>query len=383
MPGRASDAARPLVVHVTADHPDPIAPDKTRAIADMIALTGDRFDNHVISLNRVGMGASRLVTFAEGEAWTYRAPGRGLFHATCLRALGRRLAEAVAAMREPALLVGHKLTVEGLAVAHAARMLGVPYALTIQGDTDTKIIAARPDLRGVFARVFHEAASVVAIAPWALDRVQATLGRRGGATHVIPAPTDLDTPLPVRTGSGELLSVFHLGSRRRKNLSGLARAVRLLETNGSDVRLAVAGGGSASDVAAVRELATGSMAYIGPLERGEVAERMNRAAAFVLPSRRESLGLVFIEALFAGCPIIYPAGHGVSGFFDDLPFAIPVRWSDSAALADAMAFAAANETALKGALDEWRSRGGLEPFTRPAIAARYTRVFADAAQVSP
>ncbi|MGB3166562.1 MAG: glycosyltransferase family 4 protein [Alteraurantiacibacter sp.] len=366
MAERADTAGRPRIVHVTADHPDQVVPGKTRAIADLIALTGDGFDNHVISLNR--RGSNSVQPFAAGEAWTYRAAGKGVLHATSLRALGKRIAARLADGPKPDLLVGHKLTVEGLAVAEAAKRLGVPYALTLQGDTDTKILAARPDLRWKFRHVFQSAASVVAIAPWALERIEAILGKRQGATHVIPAPTELDVVMPVQAGGTSVLSVFRLASRKRKNFGALCSAAALAE-----VPLKIAGDGHEKDRSAVQDMAasTAGVHHIGPLARNEVAPEMNRAAAFCLPSRRESLGLVFIEAIFAGCPIIYPRGQAVSGYFDDLPFAIPVDSKNVRDIAKAMRYVVANEARLKAGLSAWREAGGLARFARPAIAAAY------------
>jgi glycosyltransferase involved in cell wall biosynthesis len=113
------------------------------------------------------------------------------------------------------------------------------------------------------------------------------------------------------------------------------------------------------------------LAFEGPLTREAVPARMNAAAAFVLPSLRESFGLVFVEALFAGLPIIYPQGMAVSGWFDDCPFAVPVPPRDPGALADAMDHAVRSEARLKAALAEWQASGKAERFRRSAIAQAY------------
>ena len=44
---------------------------------------------------------------------------------------------------------------------------------------------------------------------------------------------------------------------------------------------------------------------------------LNGYAGFVLPTLRETFGMVYVEALFSGVPILYSQERGVDGFFDD------------------------------------------------------------------
>ncbi|NLR69407.1 glycosyltransferase family 4 protein [Novosphingobium sp. ERN07] len=393
---------KPLILHVSADFPDPIEAAKTKVIRTLLDLTADRFRHRVISINRQspppaallgsvvrGLGTPKLETqtqpFEWGEALIYRAPGRGLYHKAMLVQLGDRIAESIAAGEKPDLIVAHKLTVEGIAVMQAARTTGVPYAVTIQGDTDTKILSARPDLRSVCRQVHLGAVQTTTFAPWALDAVEAKLGTRTGPVSVVPCPTEIDMPRAPVTGGNGLLSVFHLKSHARKNLSAMAQALRLLAADGRTPHLAICGGGSDADMAAARAAAGDApgLTLEGALDRTAVAARMNAATGFVLPSRRETFGLVFIEALFAGLPVIYPAGQAVSGYFDDCPFAIAVPPDDPRALADAMARLIDEEAALKAALQLWQQSPAAQRFTRAAIAQDYAAALDKALAPSP
>jgi glycosyltransferase involved in cell wall biosynthesis len=98
---------------------------------------------------------------------------------------------------------------------------------------------------------------------------------------------------------------------------------------------------------------------------------MNAATAFVLPSRRETFGLVFTEALFAGLPVIYPKGTAIDGYFDGHSFALPVNASDPASIADAMQEAIQREEELKAALSDWQRSSHAKQFQRPSIAANF------------
>jgi glycosyltransferase involved in cell wall biosynthesis len=169
------------------------------------------------------------------------------------------------------------------------------------------------------------------------------------------------------------VSVFHLRHRALKNMPRLARAGDIAQSRSPSLRVAVVGGGEASDRMAAEELASAhpALRLEGALPHQDVAARLNRAAGFALPSLRESFGLVFVEALMAGCPIVYPAGRAVDGWFDDLPFAIRVAPRDTSAIADGLVRLARDEAMLKQELAQWQMSPAAERFRRPAIARAF------------
>ncbi|MEM9312226.1 MAG: glycosyltransferase [Pseudomonadota bacterium] len=381
---------RPLILHVSGDFPDPFEPFKTRVIETLLALTDIPLRHRVISINRVSPG--RTAAFRQlfrpgdltvqtqglerGLALTYEAPSLGLRHRTRLLQLGDWLTEAIRAMpKRPDLIVGHKLTIEGIAVRRAAEALRIPYALALQGGTDQKIMAFRPDLHEEFRRVLHGAEVIFPFAPWTWDYVVDALGVPPGKSISLPCPTDLDQPIAPRQGGDGLLSVFHLKSYKRKNLAGLARSAQALEDRGISVPICVVGGGEGEDLAACEALTKdrSSMTLAGAMNREQLRDRMLTASGFVLPSLRESFGLVFIEALFAGLPIIYPQGTAVDGYFDNAPFALGVNARDPAALADAMCQLMENEATMKTALADWQTSNAAKRFQRGSIASEFAQ----------
>lgn len=381
---------KPLVVHVSGDFPDPIREFKTPVIRSLLDLTADKFDHQVFSVNRASPGFVGLLKsslrcrkpfaldvasepFAYGTALEYRAPARGVLHATMLRQLGDWIARQLADGPVPDLLVGHKLSIEGIAVARAAALLNVPYAITIQGNTDARILGLRPDLRKALKAVFHGAAAAVPFTPWALSVVEQRLGRRIKPTFVVPCPTDMDQITDPQSNGDTLLTVFNLWNHHGKNLHGMVEAIKRLHRSGRDLNLAIVGGGTPAELAQCQEIAkdVDGIVFEGPLDRSGVQKRMRSAKGLILPSLRESFGLVFTEALMAGLPIVYPSGTSVDGYFDGLPFAIAVDARDPNAIARAMLRLVDEEAELKQRLLEWQQAPDARRFTRPAIAEQY------------
>lgn len=377
-----------MIVHVSGDFPDNFQSFKTPVIRDLVDLTSHAFDHRVISINRrsPGWAASAGVLiqrqalaieerrFAYGTAIEYVAPGKGLRHRTVLEQLGEWIAQhCLLSGSKPDLLIGHKLTIEGIAVRKAASLLGVPYALSIQGNTDTKILKIRRDLTRDFAEIFHGARTVFPFAPWALRDVEQALGERSGPAYLLPCPTELDQAIPPNARGDGFISVFHLKNWRGKNLAGLVEAWKILARRGPPPPLEIIGGGTDEELAACRKLARDvpQITFAGPMDREQLAQRMNRASALVLPSLRESFGLVFIESLFAGTPIIYPQDTAIDGYFDGAAFAWRVKPRSAPSIAAAVEGVMANEASAKNALALWQKTPDARRFTRAKIAATF------------
>lgn len=378
---------KPFLVHVSADFPDAASRRKTPVIQRLFQAVSGAFDQHVYSLNRVSPPLASwpwprpVVRFSdEGEGLysvVYEAPPRGLHHRRQLDALGDALAERMARGRRPDLIIGHKLTVEGIAVARAAHLLGVPYALSIQGNTDAKILGARPDLRGIFARIYHEAQVVFPFAPWALAAVEAVLGKRQGHTCMLPCLVEHEKVMAPEPGRG-LVSAFHLHNYRLKNLPRLAGAVALAQQEEPGLQLTLYGGGDERTLAQVTRHCGEAMALGGHVSGAELSRHIHAARGFAMPSLRETFGLVFIESLMAGTPILYPRGAAVDGWFDGCSFALPVDARDRNAIAAGLLTLFREEERLKSDLSAWQAEGGLTQFGHAAVSAAFTQAIKQA-----
>lgn len=383
----------PTILHISGDYPDPFDSAKTPVIKTLLELTKDRFAHEVISINRQSPRLSQLARcvtadfveerpFEGGIAVRYLAPPRGLLHHTMLSKLAGWIEQRIEGLQtRPQLLVGHKLTIEGLATRRVARRLEIPYVLCIQGDTDTKIISFRPDLSREYSKVLRDAAMVFPFTPWALQRILRRLDLDDVPHRMLPCATDIDVPLPPTTGTRGLVSIFHLRNFKRKNLAGLAQAMRLLEGSAAEIpNLSVIGGGDAHQIAQCSKIIASvpKISLLGPMNRDEIRLALNQATAFILPSLRETFGLVFIESLFAGVPIIYPRGAAVDGYFEGKRFAIPVNARDPKSIAQAIEFACRNESELKAELAEWQKSEHMRQFTREAISQEFAEGLQDA-----
>lgn len=384
------------VVHISTDYPDPIVPGKTSAISNLVNLTTGQLDHFVYSLNRTPPPISRLMRGIAGspfrpvlpiragpssdalQSLVYEAPPKGIY----LHALLERVADWIASDLErrsirPELIHGHKLTMEGLVAARVAARLNVAYGLSLQGNTDRAILSFRRDLVAHYRRVFHGAAIVFPFTPWILDFTEARLGRRRGPTIVLPCVTPADRIIAPRLVGPKLISVFRLAQQRLKNVEALVAASKRLEREIPDYRLEIVGDGPDGDRAKLERLiaraGASSVRLAGAVPHEHIQEKMNRSSALALVSHRETFGMVFVEALLAGCPILYPAGGAVSGFFDGCPFAVAASPGRQSEVEEGMRRLVRDEPSVKRSLAEWQATSAPHQFQRNAVAAAYVR----------
>jgi glycosyltransferase involved in cell wall biosynthesis len=370
--------SRPLVVHISADFPDAVQPRKTRAVAALVEGTADAFEHRVYSLNRVGRTAlpgaiEKVADDGHVASWTYAGPPAGLFLATAMRRVADAILDDIARRGiRPALVQGHKLTIEGLAARRVAEALGVPYVLSLQGNTDQKILGVRRDLAGRYARVFRGAARVFPFSPWIADWAAARLGAPARPPILLPCVPVRDTVLAPVATPPRVVSAFHLDHWKLKNAATLAAAANDVARRVPGLALEIAGDGAPAAREGVDALLAGGPGRrIGHVAAEAIQSWMNGAAVFAMPSLRESFGMVFVEALLSGCPIVYPAGRAVDGYFDGAPFALAVPPRDAGAVAAAIATLIEDQDRRKAALARWQADGGAARFRRDAILACY------------
>ena len=367
------------VVHLTCDYPDPLAPVKTRSVKNLVDNTpGVR---HVIySFNRVSSN-SGVVSLEFGKdkiAVAYHAPRYGILHRTSLERLARWVrADLQARGIEPDVFHAHKFSVEGIVALRLSRVFDRPFICDIWGDTDLRIVNARADLRPTWKAITRQAAAVIPCAPWAEDRFEALFGLdRAKATILPPIVMHERFRASQPRSTPALVTLFNLNSYRRKNFAALVEAVVAASRRRPGLTLSVYGVCSPAVLFKVRRIirdagAEGVVSLEGPLENAVFSETLNRFSAFVMPTRRETFGMVFIEALFAGLPLLHSKGWGVDGFFPDDTVGYACDPTELADLARGLDYLLDNEAVLKRRIAEFDAAGGLDRFKRDSISGTY------------
>ncbi len=236
--------------------------------------------------------------------WRVPAPGRKLGYAAA--------ALTAALSRRP------RLVISGLAgfapLALAARALGGARLWTLTYGQEVFEGGSRIERQGL-----ERSDLVSAISRFTRDRLLTWCPLPEGRLRLLPCAVDLERfrpgpppdDLAARYGSGErpiLLTVGRLHPRER--YKGHDRLIRLLPgliDRLGPVLYLIAGDGD--DRPRLEDLARaagvgGAVAFAGHVPDGELAGYYRLADLFAMPSTGEGFGIVFLEAMACGCPVL-------------------------------------------------------------------------------
>ena len=341
--------AAPRILHLAVEYNDPTRPRTTPAVERLVeALDARGAENVVISMMRTtGPRAEFLRDLGPlGPAHVFAMRYFGLpFGAGLDRSMGRaadRIAKALEAVGiVPDAVHSHKFAFEGLAGDRLAKRWGVPHLASLRGEVETKVFRHKPLYRPRLRRIAADAARLYHVSPWFKDEFH---------LHVPALETERPLPNTVRNVSptiaprppgNRFVSIMNLDIPEKKGLptllKGLARAAERMP----DLALDIIGGGSDDAVSTAHTLAerygvSERTHFLGTMPNAEVLARLPDARALLLPSLNETFGMVYVEALFAGVPVLHTVGTGIDGWLDGLDVSIAVPPRDAEAVADAI-----------------------------------------------
>lgn len=224
---------------------------------------------------------------------------------------------------------------------------GIPHIAAIKGVLEdavrfesgfTKLsIAFQAKLEKLHAR---RADRVITISRYCAHRIEELYGVRNAI--VVPELIDLEAwakrfannPAPADKGTFTVLCVCRFYPRKRVDV--LLRATALAAKRIPELEVRIVGGGP--EAARLRNLSRelrvdGRIKWVGNASEDALASEYNRADVFCLPSVQEGFGIVFLEAMAAGKPII--AARAASAP-EVLPQGMLEEPEDTEALAEAM-----------------------------------------------
>jgi phosphatidylinositol alpha 1,6-mannosyltransferase len=165
------------------------------------------------------------------------------------------------------------------------------------------------------------------------------------------SPTQRDVKVRWRMGTEGTVLFLHVGRlAAEKGVHHIIEAFRFARASlpAGAIRLVIAGGGP--EERALRASAPEGVTFLGVLDRGKHLPRLYASAdAFVFASTTETLGLVVLEAMASGLPVIAPAAGGVADHLRHEENGLEVPAGNASAMARAMV-RIAMDGALRGSL---------------------------------
>jgi glycosyltransferase involved in cell wall biosynthesis len=216
--------------------------------------------------------------------------------------LGSDFVHAVRARRnfEPHVVHAHWWFPNGVVGTWVGGLAHIPLVTTLHG-TDVRLARTVGVAKPLFAHVLRHSAAVTTVSRWLKDETEALAPGVRPEVAPMPVSTDLFEP-SQRRDNRTLLFVGRLN--QQKGLHHLLHAMAAMKTT---AELDVVGEGPEREAleALAEQLGIASrVRWSGQLTQSQLAPKYQRAAAVVLPSVDEGLGLVAVEALLCEAPVI-------------------------------------------------------------------------------
>lgn len=356
------------------------------------ALRGEGFDTRVVApaapgfpehatledvpVDRFHYAPRRFETLAYTGTMASQVQASWGARFTLLGFLGAEFRSAVKARREfkPDVVHAHWWFPNGLVGTWLGRLASKPLVTTLHG-SDVRLARSVALSRPAFRHVLQRSAAVTAVSHWLAAQTQEVVSAPSPVVAPMPVATDLFSPDGVGRGN-RLLFVGRLN--KQKGMELLLHALSRM----SDAAPGLDVVGDGEDRAQLEQLAAGlgiaeRVAWHGALPQTQLPAFYRRAAALVVPSVDEGLGLVAVEAQLCATPVVAFASGGLTDVVQDDRTGVLVRDVDAGALAAALTslIARPDRGAALGAAGRLHA---LATFAPESVARRYADVYKSA-----
>jgi phosphatidyl-myo-inositol dimannoside synthase len=240
----------------------------------------------------------------------------------------------------------------------------------------------------------RRAARVLAVSEFTAQSAASAQGLHSARLCVVPPaldpsflePASRDDALPIPAGSPVLLTVGRLVSTEPgKGVDSVIRILPKLLQVSPELHYVVIGGGDLAGPLAKMVQASPARDRIlltGPLKGEELKQYYARADIFVMPSRQEGFGLVFLEAMASGKPVVGGDCGGAPEVIQDGVTGFLVDPDDACTLANRVAHLIEDET-LRRRMGEAGRQRVEQCYTFAAFSERLGRLLESAVENRP
>jgi glycosyltransferase involved in cell wall biosynthesis len=206
---------------------------------------------------------------------------------------------------------------------------GIPYVLAVRTVDVDWFLKLRPDLLVMVKAILLNAASIIFISDALKDNFfknpfiktfmpkiisKSKVIYNGIDQYWIEHKTEIQSIRPTK-----ILYVGYFDNN--KNVLRLVQAFLLLKKEFPNLELNLVGGNKGAQLGHIKSIANSQnngVCFLGPIYDKEKLLKIYRANhIFAMVSKRETFGLVYLEALTQGLPLLFTKSQGVDGIFKE------------------------------------------------------------------
>ena len=218
----------------------------------------------------------------------------------------------------------HMVFHDGFIAYYLSRRYDIPYVLSVR-NTDVQLFIKRAFLRPVMRKILNHSAKIIFINPSykniILQKYIQNKNRASIEKKSIVLPNGImdfwfqNRYLDKANAIGNQITIITVADiDYNKNQISVIKSIEELISRGHNIKYQLVG--KIVDKHAYKQIINYPFVeYHSPVPKEELLSYYRKADIFIMTSFYETFGLVYIEALLQGLPIIYSQGHGIDGFF--------------------------------------------------------------------
>jgi glycosyltransferase involved in cell wall biosynthesis len=334
------------LLHISYDFSETNDADKTTAIGDLLGITNKFLPSLIISLDRTSNPFEEKAEKIREDLLYLKVFGLpfGLFLKWHLKRVAKKILKASSDLSfnlsDVSLIHGHKLSYEGYIGYLLSKRLKANLFVSLR-QTDFRVYRFRPDLRNSIKQVLRYSSKIFYIVPYMTDLLENQTGKNFYNAYIrnklIALPNRINRKNKEIKYSPEkslLVTALRIDKKsvKRKRIRNLFIAISKIKNH--SFRLLILGDGPyrANLENWVKEFQIeNKVEFKGKIPNDEIDMYLQKSEAFILPSKSETFGLVYGEALINETPILYSKNTGFDGFFDNVGFKVDPDSPDSIA----------------------------------------------------
>lgn len=373
------------LIHLSFDIPDEFNSDKTVAIKKLIEASESLGnENFYYSLNRVNNKKHKTSIYKDDKHVTISKFGYpyGINLIKTLTMFYKEIVKNNENLNRYDIIHAHKLTYEGYIAYLISHKYNIPYVVSIRF-TDFKIMKFRRDLIHIYKRVLLKSKKVFCVAPWMINELYRVFGadfinQIKEKIDILPNIIDSKSYECKVVNNNTFITVFKITNKnlKRKNIFRTLDAIKKINDKGRKIQLHIVGGGDGIEKLKKyirRNNLTETVKLLGEIEHTQLMEQLREYKAFILCSYPETFGLVYIEALIKGLPIIYTKNAGIDGYFDEYLIGDKVNYRSVQSILDAILRVNDNINEYRNNVKIVQQDNILRMFSKEEVALRYSK----------
>jgi glycosyltransferase involved in cell wall biosynthesis len=220
---------------------------------------------------------------------------------------------------KPDIIHAHTLFSDGSLAYHYNKTFGTPYIVAVRASDIDVFIKYKPWLKDHARQILDRANHIIFISPSLKKKFQMKFGQRYESKSLLISNGINNS---FFTNEKARHATYHTPVRlvyvgrflKRKNVPALIRFVESYPAG-----LTIAGEGGNDEMKVLKMIRKSSnVNYLGRIEdTSKLRDLYRESDIFIMLSKRETLGLVYLEALSQGIPVIYSTGTGIDGLFKE------------------------------------------------------------------